>query len=338
MATELISDPKRISETNQSLLIVSASPHIRSEVTISAIMYSVIIALLPTSLAGIYFFGWPALRVILVGVAGAVATEAVMQPLLGQKSTVWDGSAAVTGLLLALTLPPSVPWWMVLVGSALAISLGKSIYGGLGNNPFNPALIGRVIMLISWPVHLTQWHKPSYLFAAAMDAVTTASPLGILKGEGASAISQIRFFDLFIGNRAGCIGEVATWAIILGFGYLLWKEYISWHIPVSCLAAVFLVSGLAWYLDPAKFAHPLFHLMGGGLMLGACFMATDMVTSPVSGLGMIIYGFGIGFITIMVRLFGGSPEGISFAILFMNAVCPLIDRYTKPKAFGRKSR
>ena len=317
------------------VVIVSASPHIRSEVTIQAIMVGVILALLPTSLAGVYFFGPRALMVILGSTLGAVAAEALIQPLLGQRISIWDGSAAVTGLLLALTLPPSSPWWIVLVGSALAIILGKSIYGGLGNNPFNPALIGRVILLVSWPVQLTQWQNPSFFFSKPLDAVSAATPPGLLKGGGVAAIAQFRLLDLFLGNRAGCIGEVSALAILAGVGYLIWKGYVTWHIPVSCLGAIAAISGLFWLMNPAQYASPLFHLLGGGSMLGACVMATDMVTSPITPRGMLIFGAGIGGITMLVRLFGGYAEGLSFAILLMNATCPLIDRYTMPKGFGR---
>ncbi len=335
MSQENVAIRENIQDLLDSRVVVSVSPHIRNEVTISAIMYCVLLALLPASLAGVYFFGFPALKIMLLGIIGAVAAEAIIQTLLGQKISVRDGSAAVTGLLLALTLPPTIPWYMVLVGSAIAIILGKSIYGGLGNNPFNPALIGRVVLLISWPVQLTRWQNPTYLFSKSIDAVTAATPLAILKNEGLAGIADVRLLDLLLGNRSGCIGEIAVLAILLGFGFLLWKGYVTWHIPVSCIVTVFLVSGIFWLINPNQYANPLFHLLSGGLMLGACFMATDMVTSPMTSKGMIIFGMGIGLITIIIRLFGGYPEGVSFAILLMNAGCPLIDKYTKPKAFGR---
>jgi len=335
MSQENVAVRENVEDPLDSRVVVSVSPHIRSEVTISAIMYSVLLALLPTSLAGVYFFGFPALKVMLLGIIGAVAAEAIIQPLLGQKISIRDGSAALTGLLLALTLPPNIPWYMVLIGSAIAIILGKAIYGGLGNNPFNPALIGRVVLLISWPVQLTRWQNPTYLFSKSIDAVTAATPLGLLKSEGLAGINNIKLLDLLLGNRPGCIGEIAILAILLGFVFLLWKGYITWHIPVSCIATVFLVSGIFWFINPNQYANPLFHILSGGLMLGACFMATDMVTSPMTSKGMIIFGMGIGLITIIIRLFGGYPEGVSFAILLMNAACPLIDKYTKPKAFGR---
>jgi electron transport complex protein RnfD len=333
---------KSVSETLAKLLTVSASPHIRSEVTVPKIMYTVLLALLPATLAGIYFFGLGALQVILVGVFGAVTAEALVQLLMGKKISILDGSAAVTGLLLALTLPPALPWWMVLTGSVAAIVLGKAIYGGLGNNPFNPALIARVILLVSWPVHLTRWQNPTGLFsnpaAAAADAISTATPLGILKtGGGVAAIGHIRLLDLFFGYRAGCIGEVSIVALLLGVGFLMWKGYVTWHIPASCIAIAFAVSGVFWLINPNQYANPLFHILSGGLMLGACFMATDMVTSPITGKGMLIFGAGVGLFTIIIRIFGGYPEGTSFAILIMNAVCPLIDKYTLPKGFGRRT-
>ncbi|MEW5800807.1 MAG: RnfABCDGE type electron transport complex subunit D [bacterium] len=321
-----------------TLLTVTASPHIRGDVTVARIMYSVLLALLPATVAGVYLFGLGALQVILVAVFGAVATEALVQPLLGKKISVQDGSAAVTGLLLALTLPPGLPWWMVLTGSFVAIVLGKAVYGGLGNNPFNPALIARVVLLVSWPVHLTRWQNPGYLFARhAQDAISAATPLGMLKSEGLASIGHLRLLDLFFGYRAGCIGEVSIVALLIGVSYLLWKGYVTWHIPVSCLVTAFLASGFFWIMKPGQYANPIFHILSGGLVLGACFMATDMVTSPITSKGMLIFGAGIGLFTIIIRLFGGYPEGTSFAILIMNAVCPLIDKYTMPKGFGRRS-
>jgi electron transport complex protein RnfD len=324
-----------------TLLTVSASPHIRSDVTVPKIMYSVLLALLPASLAGIYLFGFGALQVILTAVFGAVAAEALVQPLMGKKISIMDGSAAVTGLLLALTLPPALPWYMVLTGSVVAIVLGKAVYGGLGNNPFNPALVARVVLLVSWPAHLTRWQNPAGLFsrsaASAADAISTATPLGMLKNQGLASIGHIRLLDLFFGYRAGCIGEVSIVALLLGAGYLLWKGYITWHIPASCIAVAFAVSGAFWFINPHQYASPLFHILSGGLMLGACFMATDMVTSPITGTGMLIFGAGAGLFTIIIRIFGGYPEGTSFAILIMNAVCPLIDKYTMPKGFGRRT-
>jgi len=339
MPTQDLAAVESLPQTLDMLLTVSASPHIRSEVTVSKIMYTVLLALLPTSLAGVYLFGLSALWVILLGIFGAVATEALIQPLLGKKaSVVMDGSAAVTGLLLALTLPPALPWWMVLCGAALAIILGKAVYGGLGNNPFNPALIARVILLVSWPVHMTRWQSASYLFARSVDATTAATPLGMLKTDGLASLSHLRLLDLFFGYRGGCIGEVSILALLVGAAFLLWKGYITWHIPTSCLAAALLTSGCFWVSNPQQYANPLFHLLTGGLVLGAFFMATDMVTSPITGQGMLIYGAGIGILTIIIRIFGGYPEGTSFAILIMNALCPMIDRYTLPKGFGRSGR
>jgi electron transport complex protein RnfD len=232
---------------------------------------------------------------------------------------------------------------MVLTGSVVAIVLGKAVYGGLGNNPFNPALIARVVLLVSWPVQLTHWRNPSYLFsraaataASAADAVSTATPLGMLKNQGLASIGHIRLLDLFFGYRAGCIGEVSIVALLLGVVFLMWKGYVTWHIPVSTVATALVASSLFWMVNPGQYANPLFHILSGGLMLGACFMATDMVTSPITATGMLIFGAGVGLLTIIIRLFGGYPEGTSFAILIMNAVCPLIDKYTLPRGFGRR--
>ena len=313
-----IATEENMQGTVDVLLTVSASPHIRSEVTVPKIMYSVLLALLPATLAGIYLFGLGALQVILVGVFGAVAAEALVQPLLGKKISVLDGSAAVTGLLLALTLPPALPWWMVLTGSVVAIVLGKAIYGGLGNNPFNPALIARVVLLVSWPAYLTRWQNPTSLFsksaasaaASSADAISAATPLGILKtGGGVAAIGHIRLLDLFFGYRAGCIGEVSILALLLGVSFLIWKGYVTWHIPASCIAVAFAVSGAFWLINPGQYANPVFHILSGGLMLGACFMATDMVTSPITGTGMLIFGAGVGFFTIIIRILEDTRKG-----------------------------
>jgi electron transport complex protein RnfD len=248
--------------------------------------------------------------------------------------TVLDGSAALTGLLLGMTLPSSSPWWMVVVGSLIAIVLGKQIYGGLGHNLFNPALVGRVVLLISWPVQMTAWVKPTPLFTGALDAVTTASPLGILKVEGVAKLANLNLLDSLLGNVAGSIGEISVLALLVGAIFLLWKKYITWHIPLSFIGTVGILSGVFWLLDPSQYASPLFHLCNGGLMLGAFFMATDYVTAPVTDRGRVIFGIGCGLLTAVIRIFGVYPEGVAFAILLMNAFSPLIDRYTKPTPFG----
>ena len=314
--------------SEEQRMAVSTGPHLCAPTDIPKIMYGVIIALIPATVIGIYLFGWGALKVILVSVLAAVLTEWATQMIMGRRVSVFDGSAALTGLLLALNVPATLPWWMIMVGAAVAIIIGKQIYGGLVHNPFNPALIGRVVLLVSWPVSMTSWISP-------MDGISTATPLGILKADGVARLGGVKLLDLFVGNVGGCIGEVSAIALLIGFVYLLWKGYLTWHIPVSYMGTVFVCSGIFWMINPQKYANPLFHLLAGGLILGACFMATDYVTSPVTLRGQIIFGIGCGIITCIIRMFGGYPEGVSFSILLMNAATPLIDQYTKPQRFGR---
>jgi len=321
-----------------SSLYLSSSPHIRAEQDSAQIMRAVIYALLPACAVSVYFFGPPALMVLIVATAGCVSCEWLCQRAMGRPSTVADGSAALTGILLALNLPPHSPWWLALIGAAVAIGIGKQVYGGLGGNPFNPALVARVVLLISFPVQMTTWHGPAPLLSG-VDAVTTATPLGEMK-TAVMLTGQLppdlqgRFGDYFLGHMAGSLGEVSAAALLLGALYLFWKNILTWHIPVSYLGTVILVAGLFWWIDPTRYPNPLFHLLTGGLMLGALYMATDMVTSPVTGRGMLIFGVGCGLLTVLIRLFGGYPEGVSFAILLMNAATPLIDRFSKPKKFG----
>lgn len=321
--------------------ILSSSPHIHGGESIPRIMYSVVVALIPAMLMGVYLFGLQALAIILLSVVAGMATEAGAQRMMGRKVTIADGSAMVTGILLALNLPPTVPWWLVVVGSAIAIVIGKQIYGGLGYNPFNPALVARVILLISFPVQMTNWVKPSPLFSRAIDVVTTATPLGEMKTHllvknSLEGFTMGELWNPFIGNIGGCIGETSVIALLIGAGFLLYRGYITWHIPVTFVGAVIILSGLFWLIDPDRYMNPLFHLLTGGLMLGAFYMATDMVTSPVTYRGMMVFGMGCGVITIVIRLFGGYPEGVSYSILLMNAATPLIDRYTRPTTFGWK--
>jgi len=320
-------------------LYLSSSPHIHSGETTDKVMRLVIYALLPASALSIYFFGLPALGVLLICTLGCLAFEAISGKLMKQPLTLVDGSAALTGILLALNLPPSCPWWIALFGSAVAILIGKQIYGGLGYNPFNPALVARVVLLISFPVQMTSWTAPAPL-GSGIDAVTAATPLGEMKTAvmltgKLPELAGSGFGHYFTGNMAGCLGEVSAAALLLGGLFLLYKKIITWHIPVSFLGTVLLIGGIFWLVDPSKYPSPLFHLLTGGLLLGAFFMATDMVTSPVAFKGMLIFGFGCGLLTVLIRLFGGYPEGVSFAILLMNACTPLIDRYTRPKIYGQ---
>lgn len=318
--------------------LVSSSPHIHKGQTVGDIMRLVIYALLPVTLLSIYIFGLAAVRVIVISVASSVLFEILWQRIVKRRVTVRDYSAVLTGLLLALNLPATAPWWMILVGTFFAIVVAKQIYGGLGYNPFNPALVGRVVLLISFPVQMTaRWVTPSRW---GMDAVTTATPLSrmreslISQGRIDIHLTRSEWLDLLIGNRAGCIGEVSVVLLVLGGIFLIAKRVISWHTPVSYILAVWAITGIFHLADPTRYANPSFHVITGGLFIGAIFMATDYVTSPITPKGMLIYGCGCGIITVVIRLFGAYPEGVSFAILLMNAATPLIDRYTRPAVFG----
>ena len=305
-------------------------------------MHTVVMALLPGAAMGVYLFGLPALLTIIIAIASSVALEAWMQWVMGRRITVFDGSAILTGLLLAMNLPSSAPWWLTIIGSMVAIIVGKHLYGGLGQNIFNPALVARVFLLISWPVQMTSFPAPSALLAKGMDAVSTATPLTTIKMELMShkanlditLLPQPSTFDLLLGAHGGSLGEVSIIALLIGGLYLLYKKIITWHIPVSFIGTALVFSAIMWFVDPAKYANPVFHIMTGGLILGAFFMATDYVTSPVTNKGMLIFGAGCGFLTILIRLFGGYPEGVSFAILLMNLATPLIDKLVTPSKFG----
>ncbi len=326
-------------------LIVSTSPHIRRPEDISQVMGDVLFALMPATAVGALIFGSSAFWVILTCLVTSVFSEAIIQKLMKRKITVLDGSALVTGLLLALNLPSGIPLWMAAVGAGIAIGLGKQIYGGLGHNPFNPALLARVVLLISWPAQMTRWPAP---LTWGIDATTAATPLGVLKDEGfhraigyyyeilAFPDKADLYWGLFIGDVGGCIGETSALALLVGGIYLLWKGRISWPIPVTYLLTVFILTTIFWFKNPSEFADPLFHILSGGLMIGAFFMATDMVTSPITPRGKIIFGIGCGILTVIIRLFGGYPEGVSFSILLMNGTTFLIDRwkFTHPKKFG----
>ncbi len=323
-------------------LTVSLSPHTYGQDSVGRIMLDVVIALLPALGVSLYMFGFGALNVTLLAVCSAVLFECLIQKfILKVKITINDGSAIVTGLLLAFNLPSNLPWWMVILGSFVAISIAKMSFGGLGNNPFNPALVGRVFLFVSFPVAMTSWPKPIMTRLSCVDAVTAATPLAIVK-EGLKnniAASEIMtklpsYADLFFGKVGGSIGEVSALALLIGGLYLLYRKVISWHTPVAMIAGVALFSGALWMINPEKYVCPLFQILTGGVFLGAIFMATDMVTSPMTPKGMIIFGLAIGFITVVIRVFGSYPEGVSFAILIMNAFVPLIDKFCKPKKYG----
>ncbi|NLH47320.1 MAG: RnfABCDGE type electron transport complex subunit D [Myxococcales bacterium] len=323
-----------------SRLIVSSSPHLRGPDSVPRIMWSVVGALTPAALISIYYFGVRAALTIVVGIIGCLAVEYLFTRLFKKSLYVTDGSAAVTGLLLALNLPGNAPWWMVLIGCVIAIGFGKMVYGGLGHNIFNPALIGRVFLLISFPVQMTTWPVPRPLFGRVItDAVTAATPLGlakeaILMNKPLASDQIVNWVDLAIGQIGGSMGETSAIALLLGAAFLLYKGYISWQTPVSFIGTVAVMGQIFHWYKPELYPNALFHVLAGGLMLGALFMATDMVTSPLTGRGQLIFGMGCGIFTVVIRLFGGYPEGVSFAILLMNAVVPIIDRYTKPKKFG----
>lgn len=320
-------------------LIVSLSPHVHGGDSVQKNMYGVIIALVPALLVSFYVFGLGALVATLTSIISCVFFEwAINKFILGNKrNTILDGSAILTGLLLGFNLPSNLPVWIIVIGALVAIGIGKMTFGGLGCNPFNPALVGRVFLLISFPVQMTSW-PVIHQHMSYLDAETAATPLALMKEAihgNADALAKLPDnLDLFLGLNPGCVGEVSAVALLIGLVYMLVKKIITWHIPVSILATVFVFSGIMHLVNPTVYASPLVHLCTGGVMLGAIFMATDYVTSPMTHKGMIIYGIAIGFLTVVIRLFGAYPEGMSFAILIMNAFTPLINTYCKPKRFG----
>jgi electron transport complex protein RnfD len=327
-----------------NLLTVSPSPHVHTELTVPQIMRGVIIAMVPALLFSIYNFGIGALYVSFLSVFFCVGIEYVISTyLLKRASSIYDGSAIITGLLLAFNVPSNLPWYIIFIGSAVSIGIAKMSFGGLGNNPFNPALVGRVFLLLSFPVQMTSWPVKGATFS--LDAITSATPLGILK-EGVNAGTSVdvltqdmpSYVDFFFGLQSGSLGEVSAFALLLGLIYMIYRKIITWHIPVSMLVTITLLTGIFWLLDPTKYVSPLFHLLTGGIMLGAVFMATDYVTSPFTHRGMILFGVGIGVLTVLIRLFGSYPEGVSFAILIMNAFVPMINKYVKEPRYGAKKK
>ncbi|MDR3269819.1 MAG: RnfABCDGE type electron transport complex subunit D [Tannerella sp.] len=316
----------------ENQFIISQSPHIHSGDSIRKNMYGVLVALLPSFLVSIWFFGLGALIVTGVSVVSCLLCEYLIQRfLLKKEPTIRDGSAILTGVLLAFCLPSNLPVWIIVLGAIVAIGVGKMSFGGLGNNPFNPALVGRVFLLISFPVRMTLWPRPMTWNTAYMDAETAATPLATLKGH---SIALPDLTDMLLGNMGGSLGEASVIALLIGLAYLLIRKIITWHIPVSILLTVFVFTDILHWVDPATCLSPVVHLCTGGLLLGAVFMATDYVTSPMTVPGMWVYGAGIGIITVLIRVFGSYPEGVSFAILIMNAFTPLINTYVKPKRYG----
>ncbi len=335
---------------------VSATPHLRDKTDIPTVMYSVVAALMPAIVGAVYFFGYRAMTLIILAVATCVTAEGIIQKLSGKPLTIRDGSALITGILLAFNLPADVSWWIPVAGSVFAVVVGKMTFGGLGFNPMNPALLGRVFLLISWPVQMTAtWTQPRG--AAGIDAETIATPLAVLKENiavlktpGESTIEAVNtamskmvdlklsYLDLFIGKASGCIGETSAALLLLGAAYLLYKRYIDWRIPFSFVGTVALLTWIFGGYEGLFSGLWLFHVLAGGVIIGAFFMATDMVTSPITPRGQLIFGFGCGLLTVIIRLYGGYPEGVSFAILLMNLTVPLIDRYTRPKIFGERGK
>jgi len=323
------------------LLTITPSPHIKQGDSVKKIMYTVIFALLPALVWSFIIFGLPAVVVTLTSVVSCVLIEWLIQKyLMKVEPTINDGSAILTGILLAMNVPAGLPLWIMVIGALVSIGVGKMSFGGLGQNPFNPALVGRVFLLISFPVQMTNWPNVTQ---PSVDATSEATPLALIKEgvKSGSTVPEIMnkipgYDELLLGNFSGSLGEISAALLLLGMVYMLIRKVITWHIPVSIFATVFVFTGILWMVDPLQYADPLFHLLSGGMMLGAIYMATDMVSSPMAKNGQLIYGVGIGLITVSIRLWGAYPEGISFAILIMNAFTPLINNYVKPKRFGEK--
>jgi electron transport complex protein RnfD len=319
-------------------LTVSHWPHLHTKESAEKIMWFVFLSLVPAGLAGVLIFGLRALWIIILSIISAVITEALFQYFTKKKVTVSDGSAALTGLLLAYNLPSGGPFWLAVAGSFFSILIGKQIFGGLGQNIFNPALVGRVFLMASWPKYMTAFNAPvinsgvNLLQSFNCDTITQATPLALVK-EGKD-ISSLSYLDLFLGKHGGCIGEVCVLALLIGALFLLIKKYISWHIPLIYIVTVGLFS---WIFGVKGLfgGDWLFAILSGGLILGAFFMATDYVTSPLTRKGQMVFGFGCGVLTVVIRLWGGYPEGVSYAILMMNAATPIIDRYTRNRIFGK---
>ena len=316
------------------LLIISPSPHVHGNLKSTRLMRDVLMGLIPAQLAAVYYFGIPALTLTLVSVISCMATEFVISKFVLKKgNTLPDLSAVVTGVLLAFNLPSNLSPLLVVMGAIFAIGVGKMSFGGLGNNPFNPALVGRVFLLISFPAPMTTWPVPTGFTFSFADAVTGATPLGHnIQSAGYNIL------DLVTGHIGGSMGEISAAALLIGFVWLLLRKVITWHIPVAVIGSLAAVTGVMWLIDSVQYMDPLFHILVGGALLGAIFMATDYVSSPMTITGMVLYGIGIGSITAVIRLFGDYPEGMSFAILIMNGLVPLINNNIKPERFGREDK
>ena len=316
-------------------LLVSPSPHLHTKTSTKSLMRDVVIAMMPAVIVSVLCYGWSELLVLGVSVASCVLLEyLITKYMLNKPCTVGDMSAVVTSILLALNLPASTPWWVVFIGAVVAIGVAKMTFGGLGQNLFNPAIVGRVFLLISFPTYMTNWAKPQG-FIGNFDAFTGATPLGLAKEGGMAAIEHLNYADMLFVNIGGSAGELSAIALILGFVYLLARRVIRPYITLSIIATVAVFSGIFWAINPAEYTDPLFNILTGGLLLGSIFMATDYVTSPMSNMGGVVFGVGIGIITMLIRYFGAYPEGVSFAILIMNSVVPLINKWFHAKKYGR---
>ncbi len=308
-------------------LELSSSPHVHSRWNTKQAMWLVVIALLPAVISAVVFFGFYQLIVIAVAVGFAVGTEAAIKTIRKRKVTVTDGSGIITGLLLALVLPPNFNLAFTALGSIVAIGIGKEIFGGLGYNIFNPALVGRAFLQAAFPVQMTTWTQPNF---ANVDSVTSATPLSAFKFDSVAT----ELSSMFIGNVGGSLGETSAIAVLIGGIFLIAIGVVNWKVPAAMIIGALVFGGIFWLIDPTVYPNPLFHLAAGGFLFGALFMATDWVTSPISGKGMWIFGLGISLVLVIIRLFGGLPEGVMYAILFMNGFVPLINRYTRPRVFG----
>jgi len=322
--------------TNKTFILQS-SPHFKDKDSVPKIMYVVIISLMPAAFASFCFFRLRALVLFALCVSACLATEALFLWVRKKPmNSLWDGSAIITGLLLAMTLPPSLSLELAVIGAVVAIALGKQVFGGLGDNIFNPALVGRAFLQTAFPVAMTTWIPPVTL---KLNTATFATPLGNLKFQDAVAQGTLTpLKDLFWGNIGGCLGETSAIALLLGAAFLLYKRAINWRVPVGIICTLTVFTGVFWLVNPDKYASPLFHVLAGGLLIGAFFMATDMVTSPVTQLGTWIYALGIGALVGLIRLFGGFPEGVMFSILFMNIFVPLLNRSTRPRILGERRK
>lgn len=341
------------------MIIATSSPHAHQGATTSKVMFNVCLALLPCTLFGFYLFAWPAIFIFTVTVVTAIATEAGCLWLMkAPLKRLYDGSALLTGWLIALTLPPWAPWWIGLLGAFFAISIGKQLYGGIGQNVFNPAMLARVGLLIAFPLQMTTWPMPTPMGSAAapdffsalnitfgtpnLDGLTGATPLGelhiglSLKQSAEQVLAEhFNLFNFFFGFSAGSLGETSEFLVLLGGLYLLWRRLISWEIPVAMLATLGFLTLLSSHLYPEHHATPLFHLTSGGIFLGAFFIATDPVTSPISRGAKLVFGAGIAAVMFVIRIWGSFPEAVAFGVLFMNAFTPLLDKYMQPRHYGR---